>query len=355
MKYYCLQESSSDCGFCVLKVMLANLNKDANYLDLKSQKEGPYSMLDIKKLALEYKLELEGYKVDDLSLLSTFTFPLICQIKRGKDNHFVLIEKIEKGILYIFDPSIGELEINESVFQEIFNQNVLMVKNHEVEKLQVEKKKINPWLLLSLFFSGLTGIAFIVAAFFVFKVQNSIYSYISMGVIVISLLINVFINNKYVDEVYKEEQINYYNLGVVSNKIQKNLNYYGQMPLKFSIIILLCLIILESTKFGYLNLVAIAITFTLYFMFNYMYSKQTNALEMLEKSNYDLNYVLKRSKKLVMYKTLFIAIMILANAFMIMKVMNKTSLTGIDYFIFNMSLNLTIIKLLNDIAFPTNK
>lgn len=79
------------------------------------------------------------------------------------------------------------------------------------------------------------------------------------------------------------------------------------------------------------------------------------ALEMLEKSNYDLNYVLKRSKKLVMYKTLFIAIMILANAFMIIKVMNKTSLNGIDYFIFNMSLNLTIIKLLNDIAFPTNK
>lgn len=56
-----------------------------------------------------------------------------------------------------------------------------------------------------------------------------------------------------------------------------------------------------------------------------------------------------------MYKTLFIAIMILANAFMVMKVMNKMSLTGIDYFIFNMSLNLTIIKLLNDIAFPTNK
>ena len=143
MKYSCLQESSSDCGFCALKVLLANLNNESNYLSLENKKQGSYSMLDIKKLALEYKLELEGYKVEDSSLLYTLTFPFICQIKRGKENHFVIVEKIKKGIFYVFDPSIGSLEINESIFLELFNQNVLTIKSQEKIKLSKEKKAIN--------------------------------------------------------------------------------------------------------------------------------------------------------------------------------------------------------------------
>lgn len=355
MKYSCLQESSSDCGFCALKVLLANLNNDSNYLSLENKKQGAYSMLDIKKLALEYKLELEGYKVEDSSLLSTLTFPFICQIKRGKENHFVIVEKIKKGIFYVFDPSIGSLEINESIFLELFNQNVLTIKNHEKFKLSKEKKTINSWLLLSIVTNGFIGISLIITSLLIFKGLNSIYSYISMGVVLLMLLANTLVNNKYMNYIYESENVDYVNFGVISKKIKRNVNYYGQMPLKVSLIILMALIIIESTKIGYLNIFVIAITFAFYYIFNYLYTKQSNAIELLENSQYDLHYVLSKGKRLVTLKMLYMAILILLNAFMVMRIMKKMDLTGIDYFIFNMSLNLTILKLLNDIIFPRNK
>lgn len=355
MKYSCLQESSSDCGFCALKVLLANLNNDSNYLSLENKKQGSYSMLDIKKLALEYKLELEGYKVEDSSLLSTLTFPFICQIKRGKENHFVIVEKIKKGIFYVFDPSIGSLEINESIFLELFNQNVLTIKNHEKFKLSKEKKTINSWLLLSIVTNGFIGISLIITSLLIFKGLNSIYSYISMGVVLLMLLANTLVNNKYMNHIYESENVDYANFALVSQKIKRNVNYYGQMPLKVSLIILMALIIIESTKIGYLNIFVIVITFAFYYIFNYLYTKQSNAIELLENSQYDLHYVLSKGKRLVTLKMLYMAILILLNAFMVMRIMKKMDLTGIDYFIFNMSLNLTILKLLNDIIFPRNK
>ena len=285
MKYSCLQESSSDCGFCALKVLLANLNNDSNYLSLENKKQGAYSMLDIKKLALEYKLELEGYKVEDSSLLSTLTFPFICQIKRGKENHFVIVEKIKKGIFYVFDPSIGILEINESIFLELFNQNVLTIKNHEKFKLNKEKKHINSWLLLSIVTNGFIGISLIVTSLLIFKGLNSIYSYISMGVVLLMLLANTLVNNKYMNYIYESENVDYANFALVSQKIKRNVNYYGQMPLKVSLIILMALIIIESTKIGYLNIFVIVITFAFYYIFNYLYTKQSNAIELLENFN----------------------------------------------------------------------
>ena len=285
MKYSCLQESSSDCGFCALKVLLANLNNDSNYLSLENKKQGAYSMLDIKKLALEYKLELEGYKVEDSSLLSTLTFPFICQIKRGKENHFVIVEKIKKGIFYVFDPSIGSLEINESIFLELFNQNVLTIKNHEKFKLNKEKKHINSWLLLSIVTNGFIGISLIVTSLLIFKGLNSIYSYISMGVVLLMLLANTLVNNKYMNYIYESENVDYANFALVSQKIKRNVNYYGQMPLKVSLIILMALIIIESTKIGYLNIFVIVITFAFYYIFNYLYTKQSNAIELLENFN----------------------------------------------------------------------
>lgn len=355
MKYSCLQESSSDCGFCALKVLLANLNNDSNYLSLENKKQGSYSMLDIKKLALEYKLELEGYKVEDSSLLYTLTFPFICQIKRGKENHFVIVEKIKKGIFYVFDPSIGSLEINESIFLELFNQNVLTIKSHEKFKLNKEKKNINSWLLLSIVTNGFIGISLIITSLLIFKGLNSIYSYISMGVVLLMLLANALVNNKYMNYIYESENVDYANFALVSQKIKRNVNYYGQIPLKVSLIILMALIIIESTKIGYLNIFVIVITFAFYYIFNYLYTKQSNAIELLENSQYDLHYVLSKGKRLVTLKMLYMAILILLNAFMVMRIMKKMDLTGIDYFIFNMSLNLTILKLLNDIIFPRNK
>ena len=35
MKYYCLQLNDYDCGYAVIKMLLANINNDKNYLFMK--------------------------------------------------------------------------------------------------------------------------------------------------------------------------------------------------------------------------------------------------------------------------------------------------------------------------------
>lgn len=63
MKYEILQSSTTDCGFTCLKVILANLNNDENYLFLEGKKSIRYSFLDLSNIANKYDLELKDIKL----------------------------------------------------------------------------------------------------------------------------------------------------------------------------------------------------------------------------------------------------------------------------------------------------
>lgn len=105
MSYFCYQGNDRDCGFTSLKMLLAMLSKDKNYLFLKkgSHKKKDYSLYDLIKIGEEYNLQLEAYKVDFVGLLGMKT-PFLTTLS---DGHMVLIKSIKKKVLVAYDPAIG--------------------------------------------------------------------------------------------------------------------------------------------------------------------------------------------------------------------------------------------------------
>ena len=65
--YYIQQTRKDDCGYASLKMLLASLNKDKNYLFLQEEKEkGSYSYLELVTIAKQHDVELNGYRIDSL-------------------------------------------------------------------------------------------------------------------------------------------------------------------------------------------------------------------------------------------------------------------------------------------------
>ena len=61
--FYISQLNESDCGFASLKMLLANLYQERDYLFIKQDEEhGPYSYFDLIKIAQNYNVTLEGFK-----------------------------------------------------------------------------------------------------------------------------------------------------------------------------------------------------------------------------------------------------------------------------------------------------
>lgn len=91
--FYIQQESEHDCLFTCIKILLANLNKDNNYLYLSSPfnlKEN-VSLLKGKEEAKKYRLTLGAYKVEDKDNLSKDDkLPFIAVTNEGNSKHAIL-------------------------------------------------------------------------------------------------------------------------------------------------------------------------------------------------------------------------------------------------------------------------
>lgn len=66
MNYYIKQIGEKDCGFTSLKILLANIHKDKNYLFYPEfEKEYSLSLKNIIDIAKKENVILEGYIYDD--------------------------------------------------------------------------------------------------------------------------------------------------------------------------------------------------------------------------------------------------------------------------------------------------
>ena len=66
--YYCYQLSNNDCGYACLKMCLANIHHNKDYLSLTEDfKEDNYSMFDLISIAKKYNIEHKGYEVENIN------------------------------------------------------------------------------------------------------------------------------------------------------------------------------------------------------------------------------------------------------------------------------------------------
>ena len=140
--FYIQQESEHDCLFTCIKILLANLNKDNNYLYLSSPfnlKEN-VSLLKGKEEAKKYRLTLGAYKVEDKDNLSKDDkLPFIAVINERNSKHAILVYKVSKNYVYCLDPATGKRKIKYDVFTELWTGEMLAYEDHDEYECPIKK------------------------------------------------------------------------------------------------------------------------------------------------------------------------------------------------------------------------
>ena len=167
--FYIPQTQKDDCGFTCLKMMLATINKDKNYLFLPQKEEhGFYSYSDLMDIAKGYGLNLEAVRATERETLSSCKkLPLIATITLNNGAlHAVLVTKVnEKKITYL-DPKRGKVVMRLSEFQNIWDGTCLLIESFEPKKCAYKIK--DPLTTSNKVFLGI--VQFIVGLFAVFGV-----------------------------------------------------------------------------------------------------------------------------------------------------------------------------------------
>lgn len=130
---YIPQLGQFDCGFACLKMMLAHLYKDSNYLYLPFKEQNkPFSYQQLIDIALKHHLELTGFKVEDeTEIRNNKVFPLMVSLSKDHDvKHAVLITSIRGNRLQISDPDQGTYSMSLKKFYLLWDKTGLLVKNY---------------------------------------------------------------------------------------------------------------------------------------------------------------------------------------------------------------------------------
>ena len=138
--FYIPQIQNDDCGYACLKMVLANINKDKNYLFLPQDEEfGQYSYSDLTKIAKKQGLNFTAFKVEEkLEINNCISFPLIVtiQLKNGA-NHAIVITKIKWKHVYYIDPRRGSGSMSLKKFTAIWDGTGLMIDSFEKKKCDI--------------------------------------------------------------------------------------------------------------------------------------------------------------------------------------------------------------------------
>ena len=119
--FFIPQIGEFDCGYACLKMMLAHIHKDKNYLFLPfHEKNQTISYQQMSEIALKYNVEVVGFRVEDEEeIKNNKIFPLIVSLKQESESkHAVMITGIKWNRVQISDPAKGTYSLS---FKKIFN------------------------------------------------------------------------------------------------------------------------------------------------------------------------------------------------------------------------------------------
>lgn len=143
MRHYILQAKEQDCGFTLVKILLASYQKSDEYLYLPCPKEEAFQMLELKTIAKENGLALEGRKLTDMAEWKQIPKDSICHMQFQKTSHYVLLEKTRKNHVVIFDPAVGKMSLPKEEFLTHFTGYFLTPTSLEKRGRRKEKQSID--------------------------------------------------------------------------------------------------------------------------------------------------------------------------------------------------------------------
>ncbi|NLB48399.1 MAG: hypothetical protein GX813_00905, partial [Erysipelotrichia bacterium] len=141
---YIPQITEESCGIAALKMLLAIVQKDDDYLYLnEDETHGPYSYQDLLVIAERYGVTLIGARFEDKADLSYLTeFPMILTtVKQNEMAHAVLLSERKGKRVKVHDPGKGVYWLKISDLIRDWAGTALAV-NH-VEKRTIKKTVID--------------------------------------------------------------------------------------------------------------------------------------------------------------------------------------------------------------------
>lgn len=142
--FYIPQLTSSDCGLACIKMLLANLNSDENYLFLQSdENHGSYSFEELIDISRQHGCNLLPVEVEDKTeFKKNKKFPFVAVIKLSNEAlHCVLVTKCKFGRVKILDPDLGTYSLSFSKFFKLWTGKGLLLDNYQKKKCEFKLEK----------------------------------------------------------------------------------------------------------------------------------------------------------------------------------------------------------------------
>lgn len=128
-----LQAKSNTCGPAVMAYMFSYLGKEVREQDLVKQvsiTEKGTSMLELKNLSIRNGFHATGVK-ESYSALMQEPLPVVAYIN---NNHYVVVNRISRTSIYLFDPAIGHVVLPRSLFEQVWNGYLLLVRMQPINE-----------------------------------------------------------------------------------------------------------------------------------------------------------------------------------------------------------------------------
>lgn len=244
--YFVPQILNDDCGFAALKMLLAKVHKDRNYLFLpQDEKHGPYSFLELQKIAEKYGVTLNGYEAQKETLKQHKNFPFIALITTKVGGaHAVVVEKVSMGSVYYLDPSEGKKEVSYRYFMKIWEGEILQVDGKvftpcpykESRPIPQSGQVVTTLMQLCSFACLVMGVYFI---------DVDVYMFIPIILFALAMVFEIFIKSYSISLLKKADIYFYSQMEVKDNKYLETLKRYekyksGLLANPMNFIITLC-------------------------------------------------------------------------------------------------------------------
>jgi len=179
------QTNPHGCGFACLKIVLANLNHDPNYLYLNDDLDTRlWSLKDIISRASLHNLYLVGFEIEHKDeLLKYDKFPIFAVMyNQSHQLHCVIIHSIKKNRVKIVDPDLGIYSLPFNKFKESFTGKGLLIKDFSISKC--EPIVTNPIKKKDHFLNGFIQVlGACCLAMGLFYLDNKTQPYVSLGLL----------------------------------------------------------------------------------------------------------------------------------------------------------------------------
>ena len=283
MSYFVEQIKEKDCAFSCLKILLATVHKNKNYLLYpQDQEDHPYSLKDIITLAEKEGVILNAFRLlNKEDIYKEKKFPILALVKDNNLLHMIVIYKIRGKKIYIGDPKKGKVKLNEEDFFKIWNNELLLI--NDIKKANYKPLKIKsfdkPIVVISAIFQIFSYLALSIAIFFI---NDEVPFFVPLLLFFIYILlefahkqITIYGMKKFDQEINNSLPINCFQEKTFYQNISKYKSSFFLIPIQIiSSVLTLLLIFVALAINSYLNILNILIIITanliFYFIFNYL-------------------------------------------------------------------------------------